>query len=51
MFTVEDGSPVLGLAPFPVLDLWHVLPVLVDVLVVLDQLVAHHLLQIRAPGA
>jgi Tfp pilus assembly protein FimV len=40
-----------SVAPFPVADLRQVLAVLVDVLLVLDQLVPHHLLQVGALGA
>ena len=40
-----------GRAPHPVADLGQVLAVLVDVVFVLDQLIPHLLLQVRAPGA
>ena len=39
------------LIPFPVPDLRHVLAVFVDVLIVLDELVMHHLLQVCPLGA
>ena len=41
----------LGDAPLPVADFRQVLAVLVDVVLVLDELVPHHLLQIRPLGA
>ena len=44
------GNYSLG-APLPVPDFRHVLAVLVDVLLVLDELVLHHLLQVGPLGA
>ena len=41
----------IGFAPLPVSDLGQVLAVLVDVSLVLDELVLHHLFQIGALGA
>src|ERR1039458_2376660 len=41
----------LGGAPLPVPNLRQILAVLIDVLLVLDELVPDHLLQIGAPGA
>jgi hypothetical protein len=41
----------LAIAPFPVPDFWKILAMLVDVVLVFDELVLHHLLQIRSLGA
>ena len=38
------------IAPFPVTNLWQVLPILGDIVFVLDQLVAHLLLEIGTPA-
>ena len=40
-----DG-PIIWSRPFPLPDFGHVLAVLVDVLLVLDELVLHHVLQV-----
>jgi hypothetical protein len=48
---ISVGFVIARLLPLPVTDFRHVLAVLIDVMLVLDELVLDHLLQVRALGA